>query len=91
MSVQAQSSQENFVADQRSKLKVHREHQEMLPVWFFIGVLLLFYGIVILIVGIMEIHHPPPVVLAEYHASFWGGVLLIVIGGIFTLRFSPSR
>jgi cytochrome c biogenesis protein CcdA len=77
--------------EQDATLKVHREHHEMLPVWFFIGVLLLFYGMVILFVGIREYHHPPAVVLARYHANLWGGILLIVIGLIFTLGSHPRR
>lgn len=81
----------NFPEEQDSTLHVHREHHQMLPVWFFIGALLLFYGIVILIVAIGEYHHPPHVVLARYHADLWGGIILIAIGSIFTLCFRPRR
>lgn len=74
-----------------SRLETPEEHREMLPVWFFVGLLLLFYGIVILAVGIVDYRDPPPVVLAEYHASLWGGIILGLIGGFFTLRFFPRR
>ena len=77
--------------DQEATLHVHREHHEMLPVWFFIGVLLLFYGMVVLVVGIRDYQHPPPVVLARYHANFWGGIVLIAIGLAFTLGSRPRR
>jgi hypothetical protein len=77
--------------DNDSTLHVHRAHHEMLPVWFFIGCLLLFYGLVILFVGIREFHHPPAVVLAGYHASLWGGIFLTVFGGGFTIHFAPRR
>ena len=77
------------MASDDSGLSVHREHHEMLPVWFFVGILLLFYGIVVLTAGIVEYKHPPAVVLAQYHASLWGGVLLVLIGGVFTIRFFP--
>ncbi len=66
-------------------------HHEMLPVWFFIGVLLLVYGIIILTVGITEFSHPAPVVLAKDHFNIWGGVILIVLGGFYALRFRPGR
>ncbi len=65
--------------------------RHMLPVWFFIGVLLTLYGAIILGTAISELSHPPAVVLAKYHASFWGGILLIVIGGFYTLRFWPRN
>ena len=72
-------------------IPVHHEHHEMLAVWFFIGVLLLIYGIIILFVGIREYSHPAPVVLAKYHASIWGGALLVLLGGFYTVRFWPRR
>ena len=76
---------------EESTLHVHREHHEMLPVWFFIGILLLFYGLVILVTGIREYNHPPAVILTRYHASIWGGFLLTVIGTLFSVRFHPRR
>ena len=66
-------------------------HHEMLPVWFFIGVLLLIYGIIILIVGIKELSHPASVIFANYHASLWGGILLSVLGSFYTIHFWPTR
>ena len=30
----------------------------MLPVWFFIGVLLLVYGIIILVTSVADVHRP---------------------------------
>lgn len=68
---------------------VHHEHHQMLPVWFFIGILLLVYGIIILFVGVRDYSHPAPVVLANLHASFWGGIVLVLLGGIYTLKYRP--
>ena len=65
--------------------------RHMLPVWFFIGVLLTLYGVIILVTAIRELSHPPAVVLAQYHAGIWGGILLILIGGFYTLRFWPRN
>jgi hypothetical protein len=67
----------------------HHHHREMLPVWFFIGVLLLIYGVIILVVGIREYGHPAPVVLSRYHASVWAGVVLTLLGGLYTFKFWP--
>ena len=72
-------------------LQVHHEHHEMLPVWFFIGVLLLIYGVIILYVGIRDFSSLGTVVLAKYHASLWGGILLILLGGGYTIRFWPRH
>jgi cytochrome c biogenesis protein CcdA len=63
----------------------------MLPVWFFIGVLLTLYGVIILITSILQFSHPTIVEFARYHAGIWGGILLLVIGGFYTLKFWPRR
>ncbi len=68
-----------------------REEQSMLPVRFFIGVLLAIYGVIILTTAVRELAHPPAVVLARYHAGIWGGILLIAIGGFYTIRFWPRK
>lgn len=67
-----------------------KEHQ-MLPVWFFIGLLLTIYGVIILIAGIAEVFHPPAVILAQYHSGIWGGILLLLVGGFYTFHFWPGR
>ena len=65
------------------------KERHMLPVWFFIGVLLTLYGAIILATALSEMSHQPAIVLAKYHAGIWGGILLILIGGFYTLRFRP--
>ena len=63
----------------------------MVSIWFFIGVLLLAYGVLILGAGLYGLSHPPAVVLAGLHAGIWWGVLLIVMGAFYTFRFLPGR
>ena len=65
----------------------------MLSIWFFIGVLLLAYGALILGAGLYELSSPPehPVVLFELHAGVWWGVLLLAIGAFYTIRYRPGR
>lgn len=63
----------------------------MLSIWFFVGVLLLIYGILILGSGFYGLSHPPAVVLSELHADIWWGILLIVMGAFYTFRFAPWR
>ena len=68
---------------------MHR--QGMVSVWFFIGVLLLVYGVLILGAGIYALSHPPNVHFANLHPEIWWGALLIVMGLFYSIRFAPSR
>jgi hypothetical protein len=65
----------------------------MVSIWFFIGALLLIYGVLILGAGLYEFVSPPEraVVLADLHAAIWWGGLLIVLGIVYLFRFSPRR
>lgn len=65
----------------------------MISIWFFIGSLLLVYGVLILGAGIYELSNPPehPVVLAGLHAGIWWGAFLTVLGGFYSFRFRPRR
>jgi hypothetical protein len=72
-------------------IPVHHRHHQMLPVWFFIGVLLFVYGVIILWVGLSDYNHPAQVVLADEHANVWGGVILILLGGSYAIKFWPRR
>ncbi|PYV14915.1 MAG: hypothetical protein DMG21_16815 [Acidobacteria bacterium] len=63
----------------------------MIPVWFFIGVQLLIYGILIFFSGLSEFSHPPDTVLSNLHAPIWWGALLVAIGGIYVYLFRPGR
>lgn len=64
-----------------------------ISIWFFIGISLLFNGLLIVGAGIYEIFYPPvnPVVLHQLHANLWWGGLLLVVGLIYCYRFSPRR
>jgi hypothetical protein len=65
----------------------------MLSIWFFIGILLLAYGALILGAGLYEFVSPPehPVTLSNLHAGVWWGVLLLIIGTIYSVKFRPGR
>lgn len=64
-----------------------------ISIWFFIGVLVLAYGVLILGAGLYELTGPPKagVVLANLHAGIWWGILMTVLGGLYTYRFLPGR
>ena len=64
-----------------------------ISIWFFIGALVLIYGILILGAGIYDLIRPSdqPVVLARLHAGIWWGALLVILGGIQFYRFFPRK
>jgi hypothetical protein len=67
------------------------EKHNIIPVWFFVGVLFLVYGVLILGSGLVEWSHPPDTVLANLHAPVWWGTLLIVLGAVYCAAFRPGR
>jgi hypothetical protein len=67
------------------------EKHHIVPVWFFVGFLLLVYGLMILASGLSEWTHPPDVVLADKHASVWWGALMTALGAVYCLMFRPGR
>jgi hypothetical protein len=62
-------------------------------IWFFIGLLLAIYGVLILGAGLYALVKPPhrEVVLAGLHAGIWWGALLLIIGLIYVRLFAPGR
>ncbi|HMC73671.1 MAG TPA: hypothetical protein VKG87_05170 [Terriglobales bacterium] len=67
------------------------EKHHIIPVWFFVGLLLFVYGWMILISGLAEWSHPSDTVLANLHAPVWWGSLLIILGSVYCLMFRPSK
>lgn len=67
------------------------EERHMIPVWFFVGILLFIYGILIFISGLTEWSHPPDTVLASLHAPVWWGAIMIAMGAIFVAAFRPGK
>ena len=63
------------------------------PIWFFVGALLLIYGVLILGAGLYELVKPPehPLILANLHAGIWWGAILIVLGAIYFFHFAPWK
>ncbi len=68
-------------------------HGSGIQIWFFIGVLLLIYGALILGYGIFELVIGPlaPVELNNLHTPIWWGALLLVLGLLYVVKFRPGR
>lgn len=70
-------------------------HEEQVPIWFFIGGILVVYGALILGSGIFELISPPPpearVALYDLHADIWWGAFMTAFGAFYCFRFRPDR
>jgi hypothetical protein len=64
-----------------------------ISIWFFVGVLLSAYGLLITATGLYELASPPanPPVLFNLHATIWWGAVLLIIGLIYFIRFLPRK
>ena len=69
------------------------EGKGLISIWFFIGVLLFVYGIIILGAGIYHVFYPPEhqVVLANLHAAIWWGAFVLLMGAFYSYRFFPRK
>ncbi len=67
------------------------ENHHIIPVWFFVGVMFVVYGVMIFVSGLVEWSHPPATVLANLHAPVWWGALLLVLGAFYVYHFGPRR
>ena len=69
------------------------KQERQIPIWFFIGLVLAFYGIVILAAGIYHLFDPPahPVALQNLHPDIWWPLVLLAIGLIFLFKHAPWR
>jgi heme/copper-type cytochrome/quinol oxidase subunit 3 len=68
-------------------------HGSKIPIWFFIGVLLLAYGILITAYGIYEVvtGQLANVALNQLHAPLWWGATLLLLGVFYTVNFRPGK
>ena len=64
-----------------------------ISLWFYVGILLTFYGALILGAGIYQFSHPPqpPLVLQSLHAGVWWGGFLFLAGLMYLIVFRPGR
>jgi hypothetical protein len=64
-----------------------------ISIWFFIGVLLTIYGVLILGYGLWELitGNVANVVLANLHAPVWWGGIMLALGIFYSVRFRPGK
>jgi hypothetical protein len=69
-------------------------HGSGIPIWFFIGVLLTIYGVMIFGYGIVELatgSYPVGVQLTQLHTPIWWGGILAILGVLYLVKFRPGR
>jgi hypothetical protein len=69
------------------------QEAKQVSIWFFVGLILLAYGVLIFGAGLYGLIEPPrrEVVLAHLHANIWWGALLLIGGAVYTYMFYPGR
>ena len=67
--------------------------KEPIAIWYFIGLLLTVYGVLIMGAGLYDLLAgiQRNTVHAEMHAGIWWGALLLVLGLVYVHFFSPKR
>lgn len=68
-------------------------HRRNVSIWFFNGVLLTIYGLMIGGNGLYELAsgNNPPVVLAHLHAPLWWGGGMLALGMLYCVKFFPVK
>ena len=66
--------------------------KHFIAIWFWIGLLLFAYGLLIGGVGIyyLFVPMPDPPVLAHLHMGIWWGVALTALGAFYLVKFRPQ-
>jgi drug/metabolite transporter (DMT)-like permease len=65
----------------------------MKPIWYFVGLVLLVIGVIIIISGIYSIINPPEqmTVLGEHNPDIWWGILMAAVGVIYLISNKGKR
>jgi hypothetical protein len=69
-------------------------HGSGIPIWFFIGVVLVAYGGMICGYGIYEwvsCNYPVGVQFPNLHTPVWWGGILFLVGVVYAVKFRPAR
>ena len=60
----------------------------MKPIWFFVGLILLIMGGIIVLTGIYFIIYPSAdkKVLSDLHPDLWWGAIMVIVGLIYVIK-----
>jgi FtsH-binding integral membrane protein len=64
------------------------EAPKMKSIWYFVGLMLLVMGGLVLLAGLIEFFSPSArhTVLAEIHPGVWWGAIMIAAGAVFFVK-----
>jgi hypothetical protein len=67
--------------------------KHFISVWFFIGALLVIYGVLILGSGLYGLFAPPAhaVAMSHLHIGIWWGSIMVLFGPGYVIRFWSKR
>jgi len=69
-----------------------KTQDKMLDIWFFVGIILIAYGVILSLIGIYYIFNPyTDVILGNLNPNLWWGGIMIVSGIILQLISYHSR
>lgn len=69
-------------------------HGSRIPIWFFIGLLLTIYGVMIFGYGVVEWttgNYAPGVQMTYLHTPVWWGAFMTLMGLVYVVKFRPGR
>ncbi len=69
------------------------EEKGMRPIWYFVGLMLVIIGGIIVISGIYNLIIPPAhqTVMYNIYPNFWWGALLVIVGAIYVFKNKNVR
>ncbi len=71
------------------------EKESKLSIWFFVGVLLTVYGIIVSAAEAIDFFAPKnkqaDIVLENLHAGLWWGAVLFILGLVFLIKHRPGK
>jgi FtsH-binding integral membrane protein len=83
------------MADNSTKQAANSDERTkgMRPIWFFVGLVLLSIGGVLLVTGLYYLANPAPSVsaVANLHPNIWWGGVMLVAGAIFLYTSKDTR
>ncbi len=60
--------------------------KKMLSIWFFVGLMLSVFGVIVTLTGVNYIFHPQhKTVLANLNPNLWWGMVILVAGLLFLI------
>ncbi len=84
------------MADNSNQSTVQEGQQEtkgMRPIWYFVGMVLMIIGAVLVVTGIYYVYNPSPQAsaVAYLYPNIWWGGFMLVSGGIFLYTSKDVR